>query len=262
MAEQDNLQELSPAELITWTQRFNEECAQRLTPEARQLADLSKAYSVMEDLIANPEQSFGEDTILQMHKILSANIPQIGADGGKYYTQPRRIMKNPKWEFVPFVQGTNKLPAMNKLGKDYEKYMAPRDLTTNDEITVIHEAADVITRICHIHPFLDGNGRLSKLIADSIFLRAGLHQVPFWTNPELSGSERKTRIHQIIIDSVKGNETPLIKLLTTEQIRACTDESKALRNDPRTQGLQTTLGDVTRQEEIVKKLSRYLASLE
>lgn len=262
MPENNNPADPSQNDLITWTNRFNEESANRLTPEAKQLRDLASAYSRMDNLLRDPSYQFGETTFLEMHNILAENIPGITGDRGRYYTRPRKILLDPVWEFIPFVEGNAKIPAMKELGEDYQKYMQQRDIKPIDSTGVIQKAADIITRICHIHPFLDGNGRTSRLLADSIFLRAKMHQVPYWTNPNLNASERKIKLHKAIIDSVRGNPNQLLILLATEQIRACRDEAQALLADPRIKGDPSAAEEIQRQENFVRILADYVDRLE
>lgn len=246
-------------ELIAWTDRFNQESAQRLTPEARQLADLAAAYAHMSTLVADSDSVFGEATFRLMHSLLAPNIPHT--EPGVYFTGPRRIKLNPSWDFVPFVQGQDKVYEMQKLGEDYSGYMIPGEAAPNASPDVVRQAADVITRVCHIHPFFDGNGRLSRVMADSVFLRKGLHQIPFWANPRLGAEKRKEYAHKMIIGAVKGNPEMLLEFLAKEQILACRDEAQALWNDPETKGLKSAREEIARQENYVSILSGYVDQL-
>lgn len=210
--------------------------------------------------VKNPSSEFGEDTIKQFHLTLAQYIPDSGP--GRYFTGPRKILLDKSWSFTPFVEGKDKLPAMEQLGNDYGRYMQYDVASPDDAPKVVKMATDIMTRICHIHPFFDGNGRLSRLLADSIFLRAGMLQVPYWTKPELNPSERKKFLHELVVSSVNGHPNELNRFLAQEQIRAHGDVAEALEDDPRTQGLISAGVEAQRQKKYIKALKRFVDNLE
>lgn len=244
-------------ELRAWTDRINTAAVEQLKPENQQLNDLSSAYSAMDQLIADPLHQFGEQTILDMHTLLSPHIPNIGGYKGKYYLAPRKIRSAvPQSEILPFVQGENKLPAMKQLGENYGQYMSLASPKAPAE-TVGH-ATDVITRMSDIHPFLDGNSRTGRLLADSIFLRQGMHQVPLWTDFKMGGIDPKAAFYGLVEKSRRGNPEGLMAVLAQEQINACRAEINAFALDERIGEMPEAKDMVDYQQHLIYELSDFL----
>lgn len=247
------------AALEAWTAQFNEEAAIRLTPEARQIEDLGAAYSLLHTYIADPDYQFGEESIKAFHRTLSPHIPNIIGSIGEYYTSPRKIQSGLPWELKPFVQGKAKIPAMAQLGQDFGDYMQTTIEKPEDIEPVVTHAVDTITRLEDIHPFFDGNGRTGRLLVDAIFLKAGLHQIPYWIKPEVGNdqlSAEKLRFFRIIEDSRLGDRSGLTQLLVQEQMRAIGDAINALLMDERTRDLPETTIEVARQREYLSFLAQ------
>lgn len=243
------------AALEAWTSRHNAEAAIRLTPEVRQLEDLAQAYSKMGTFLSDPSYQFGEHTIIDLHATLSAHIPDIGGYPGKYFTAPRRIISSLPWRIKPFVQGKEKIPAMNSLGQDYGRYMEKTIEEPADIECVIDNAVDTITRLEDIHPFVDGNGRLGRLLVDGILLKSGLSQIPYWINPEIDKvSKEKLRFLRMVEDARCGDRTSLTQLIVQEEIRALSDQHNALKTDERTRDLAETEQEIIKQEEYLDYL--------
>ncbi len=243
--------------LEAWTARHNAEAALRLTPEVRQLEDLSCAYSRMGSFLADPTYQFGEHTIIDLHSTLSAHIPDIGGYPGKYFTAPRRIISSLPWQPKPFVQGREKIPAMKELGEDYGRYMKTAIEEPKDIEYVIENAVDTMTRLEDIHPFVDGNGRLGRLLVDGMLLKGGLSQIPYWINPEIDRvSEEKLRFFRMVEDARLGDRIPLTQLIVREEIRALSDQMKALETDERTKDLIETRYEISKQRAYLQYLER------
>jgi fido (protein-threonine AMPylation protein) len=247
------------ASLEAWTAHLNQEAALRLTPEVQQIEDLGAAYTQLEAFIADPDYQFGEDTIKSLHRTLAPHIPHMTGSLGEYYTAPRRIISALPWDLKPFVQGKDKIPAMAQLGKDFGDYMQVTVKEPEDIEAVVTNAVDTLTRLEDIHPFFDGNGRTGRLLVDGIFLKAGLHQVPYWIKPEIGNghiSAEKLRFFRMVEDSRLGDSQGLTQLLVQEQMRAIGDEIAALTTDPRTRDLPETNVEVARQREYLAFLAQ------
>lgn len=252
----------SPTEdqLRAWTEQINRSTAEQLRPEAQQLRDLATAYSTMDQLISDPMHLFGEQTIKDMHFLLSSHLPQIGGFRGAYYLAPRRIQSAiPPSEVLPFVQGNDKLAAMKKLGEDYGRYMElSPDMSPTE---AVKNATDVITKMSDIHPFLDGNSRTGRLLADSIFLRHGMHQVPLWTDFKMGGIDPKAAFYRLVEQSRRRNPKPLMAVLAQEQIQASLAEINAIAMDVRTGEMPEAKEAVDYQQEIIEELSEFVEKI-
>jgi Fic-DOC domain mobile mystery protein B len=76
------------------------------------------------------------------------------------------------------------------------------------ELTFIDMAARIHHRLVYIHPFENGNGRFSRLIADR-FLLAFRCSYPMWPNLNQEGLERKDYI-QTLKSADRGDYVPLV----------------------------------------------------
>lgn len=224
--------EYSHEELQRWTEHHNSLAAELLTPEARQVADLFNAYSYL-DALLKENGPFGEDTILSFHRIAARNIPDIHPHVGKYFLRPRRVISTVPWEIKPFAPVEEREKLMREVGLDYASYMTDSYQTPDGAIRAVTRGAEMIARICDIHPFLDGNGRVSRIVADSIFLRAGLSQVPFWA-PEgkLHIPGGKNHLHKSVEQARTGNPNPLVHFLAEQQAYALTTRLSDIRSNP------------------------------
>ncbi|NQU18452.1 MAG: mobile mystery protein B [Candidatus Saganbacteria bacterium] len=80
-----------------------------------------------------------------------------------------------------------------------------------DGLGLLEQSVRIHHRIVKIHPFVNGNGRHARLVAD-IFLFSNEHKLPNWPNNELV---EETDIRKRYIDALKsadkGNYEPLEK---------------------------------------------------
>ena len=245
-----------------WTNDLNRRAAEFAVPEVKsevlQLDDLASAYSEMDRLIAEPNYQFGEQTIRDFHLLLSAHIPHTTGFRGTYYLAPRRIVSAiPRDEILPFIEGEDKLPAMKQLGADYGRYMQPTE--TPEPVEAVKNAADVITRMSDIHPFLDGNSRTGRLLADSIFLRQGMHQIPLWGNDfKMGGADPKATFYRLVEMARCGNPEPLQVILAIEQISASQSEIDAIITDDRVGEMWEAKSAIDAQQRVISELSEFI----
>lgn len=82
----------------------------------------------------------------------------------------------------------------------------------HNSMPVIEQAARLHHRAVHIHPFLNGNGRWARLLAN-IWLRQMRHPLVDWPEPTMG---RESAIRKQYINAIQaadvGNYTPLIDL--------------------------------------------------
>jgi Fic-DOC domain mobile mystery protein B len=80
------------------------------------------------------------------------------------------------------------------------------------ELTFLEMAARIHHRLVYIHPFENGNGRFSRIIADR-FLIAFRCPHPIWPNHMNQDSLIRKEYIQTLKNADKGNYTPLIELM-------------------------------------------------
>ncbi len=80
------------------------------------------------------------------------------------------------------------------------------------ELTFVEMAARIHHRLVHIHPFENGNGRFSRLIADR-FLLAWRCSHPIWPSHLSQNSEVRKEYIQTLKSADEGSYEPLIKLM-------------------------------------------------
>lgn len=130
--------------------------------EARNLAH---AIDYLEDLAANPDTPIRELDIRQIHNLILSGIEDESA--GRYRAVPVEISGS---EFKP--PGPESVPAqMAELGRWLESASVPgNDFATSEGLI---RAAVAHTWFVTIHPFIDGNGRVARLLMNLILMRFG-----------------------------------------------------------------------------------------
>lgn len=116
-----------------------------------------KAYNMMLDYLKNnPNQELTEDFLKDLHAELTNGVLE---SGGLYRNVNIKI------------SGSNHIPCdYIKVYDRMKKYFF--DVNNNDK-TAIENAAYAHLQLAKIHPFLDGNGRLARLILDYFLIKDG-----------------------------------------------------------------------------------------
>lgn len=130
----------------------------KLLREHLEVVNARDAIVWLEDVAADREP-LSEDIILRLHEIIMRGI--LGAEAGSYRRQAVRIVGSshipPNWVKVPdamaaFVAGLGKGP-----GHEHP----------------ISFAARAHVELAAVHPFIDGNGRVSRMIVNLLLMQAG-----------------------------------------------------------------------------------------
>ncbi len=130
----------------------------KLLREHLEVVNARDAILWLENVAAACEP-ISEDIILRLHEIIMRGI--LGAEAGSYRRQPVRIVGSshipPNWVKVPdamaaFVARVSKGP-----GQEHP----------------ISFAARAHVELAAIHPFIDGNGRVSRMIVNLLLMQAG-----------------------------------------------------------------------------------------
>ena len=120
----------------------------------------AEAINYLYDVVSNKKDiPISEMLIRNLHKLITQNID--GVDAGSYRTYDVRITGS---KHVP-PPAFNVPHQMNELIKWYKN--------NKDKLDFITLAAEFKHRFVHIHPFGDGNGRVSRLIFNIILMKDG-----------------------------------------------------------------------------------------
>ncbi len=102
---------------------------------------------------------FSKRNLLQLHGLILSGIDRENA--GRYRSVPVRISGSKHEPPQPFL--------LDKLMEDYFLHFAQQKQAMHPVIL----AADMHERLVSVHPFIDGNGRTSRLVMNLILLRHG-----------------------------------------------------------------------------------------
>ncbi|GIT98805.1 Fic family protein [Sulfurovum sp. TSL1] len=115
----------------------------------------------------NISKAFGFDTIQQWHKMIFETIYPFA--GMRRTVTMSKGNGNEAWEWrVEFLQG---LPEFDSFLQE----VSQKEYETVEDITL--ELAKLISDFLFIHPFREGNGRLSRLVCDIILAKNGLPMI-------------------------------------------------------------------------------------
>ncbi|MCB1114203.1 MAG: mobile mystery protein B [Chlamydiia bacterium] len=161
------------------------------------------------------------------------------AEAENIYQATRKYLLKPvstveKWFHVPFLKEVHQ--EMFSLVWDWagsfrthrtipgiEPYQIPEALhnlcedvrfwsNLDDNTLYIEQAAIIHHRLVFIHPFSNGNGRFSRVIADR-FLKSKGCKIPIWPVDISEGSERRKQYIQSLRSADKGDLIPLQKYM-------------------------------------------------
>lgn len=144
---------------------------QGLTISGKSLKDqaeaknLSAALNFLEELAKDAELPITEADIRQLHYLVLNDINR--EDAGSYRLVPVEIGGS---EFKP-PQPIHIVSEMNKFGQWLQAASSPGKLFMQDEAILVASAAH--TWFVTIHPFIDGNGRVARLLMNLLLMRYG-----------------------------------------------------------------------------------------
>lgn len=160
--------------------------------EAENILDAQKKY--LKQRIKNPKTWFYPERFKQIHKDM---FGKVWSWAGTYRKNVTSIGVKPA--FIPFQ--------LAEFSAEVASYL---ENPTNNNILEI--SAKIHHRLVYIHPFENGNGRFSRLVADR-FLLSLKWDHPIWpSNLNHVSSERKEYI-QALKDADFGNFEPLIAIM-------------------------------------------------
>jgi Fic family protein len=164
--------------------------------EARNLAH---AIDFLEQLATHPERPILESDIRQMHAVVLKGIDDDNA--GRYRSVPVEISgsayKPPGPESVPGQM------------EDFARWLGTASVVTSDHASpeALIRAAVAHTWFVYIHPFIDGNGRVARLLMNLLLMRYG-YPIAIITK------EDRLRYYDALETSQASDLSPFLALLT------------------------------------------------
>jgi Fic family protein len=138
--------------------------------------------------LANGSEEIDKRNLLDIHYLILKSIDSRNA--GKYRSVPVRISGSEHLPPQPFM--------LEKLMEDYFIHYESR----KNKMHPVILAAEMHERLVSIHPFIDGNGRTSRLIMNLILLRNG------YTIAILKGDNDSRIAYYKALDKVQTSNDP------------------------------------------------------
>lgn len=149
----------------------------------------SEAIEYLEELIRQ-QMDFGPKVLMDLHFLILKGIDR--ANAGKYRNVPVRISGSAHLPPQPFL--------LDKLMEDYFIHYRKQEQILHPVIL----AAEMHERLVSIHPFIDGNGRTSRLVMNLILLRNG------YTLANLKGDQQSKMAYYKALEAVQVDNDPEI----------------------------------------------------
>lgn len=145
-----------------------------------------------------------ESTILQFHEILLHYSKKDTLHKGKFKTKENLVVAyNEKGEQITIFKPTE--PWLVKKEMDDILYWTEESLREK-EIHPILIIANFIFEFLAIHPFTDGNGRLSRAITNLLLLQTGYEYIPYISLEEII-EEQKDEYYSSLRKTQKNHKT-------------------------------------------------------
>ena len=167
--------------------------AEGLTIGGKSLVDHLEAINHTEAItwlkqMVNGKEDLNKRNLLDIHRLILKSIDNDNA--GKYRNVPVRIGGSEYLPPQPYL--------LDKLMEDYFIHYERQKRVMHPVII----AAEMHERLVSIHPFIDGNGRTSRLIMNFILLRNG------YTITSLKGDYDSRMAYYAALENVQVNNNP------------------------------------------------------
>lgn len=130
--------------------------------------NLGQATDFLEDLVSNPDNPMMERDIRDIHSLVLKGVDDDNA--GKYRRVPVEISGS---EYSP--PGPESIAAkMQEVGSWLAKATVPGEKFAFASADGILAGAVAHTWFVHVHPFIDGNGRVARLLMNLVLMRFGI----------------------------------------------------------------------------------------
>jgi Fic family protein len=175
-------------------------------PEERQeVENLAIGLSYIEMLAAG-DMPLTERLIRVLHAVVMRGLTLPGPEAGAYRTDDLLELGYPVPAAVEVVPEMGSFARWLLLKPDSPEYIAG----------LILRATYAHTRLLHIHPFLNGNGRTARLVFNLLLLRAGFPFVAF------AGDQRAAYLRGLSEASQQGDITLILGLVLDAVERSLT----------------------------------------
>ena len=123
------------------------------------------------------EITFDENHIKQLHKILLSHSAKDEAHRGEYKKQENHVeARHPDGRVEVIFRTASPFDTPRLMAEQVQKTAAAFE---SDEVHPLAAIARFIVAFLAIHPFKDGNGRLSRALTTLLLLRSGYDYVPY-----------------------------------------------------------------------------------
>lgn len=140
----------------------------------KEISGVWEAIQLADRTARDKKSPIGEDLVLGLHSKVMKHFPR--SNPGQYRRRQVAIsgavLLPPEWKLVP--------REMKNFGYQLDDRAASLDSSLGGIEKVVEAAAWAHFQISRIHPFEDGNGRVARLVADTISKRAGLYYITDW----------------------------------------------------------------------------------
>jgi Fic family protein len=142
-------------------------------------------YEILEKIFDNhAEMSFSESTILHLHDQMLKYSEKDERHKGHYKNLENHVeMKDADGKVLGVLFDTTPAYLTPKAMQESVEW-AHATLSSSDNHPLIVIASFII-EFLKIHPFLDGNGRMSRVLTNLLLLRAGYDYVPYVSHEKL-----------------------------------------------------------------------------
>ena len=152
-----------------------------------------KAIEWIEKIAKEPDRPVSEKDVLELHRIVFYKVDETWA--GKYRTTNVQIA------------GTNKIfPSFFDVAELMSQFISWLNSLQAHQIATIERAAEAHYRLVNIHPFVDGNGRIARLLMNLILLQNGF-PIAVITN------EKRSDYLSFLEQADEGNFLPFNRLI-------------------------------------------------
>lgn len=225
------LQQPTLEELAAFAEQLN--ANGEVTVAKRQAWDLVTAYDVMHGML-NSGASIDEKAIKELQGIITDNTPHISrSQKGRFSYSSEKTIVNIPWELKPFSDGNQIDSRMQALTGKLGGYIKFKPEDPKQTYSVIDHAARIMIDLVDIHPFADGNGRTSRLLADAVLQAGGLYPMPHWVNPRIEDrNEGRMDFFSMVERARRGYYPSILKFMVQQQRHALESELTAIEINP------------------------------
>lgn len=174
----------------------------KLLKEHLEAVNHAEAIEMVEELVTNREP-LTEFVIKQLHYLVLKGIR--GTEAGSYRS------------INVFLQGSSHVPPMNSLVPGLMRDLLDWFAQEGAGLHPVERAAVFHHRFVHIHPFIDGNGRTSRLLSNLILMQAGY-------SPAIIRNEDRLAYYEALREADETGDTAKLVGLYAEAVDRMLDK--------------------------------------